>query len=268
MNTQKVSTFETDFNGTKISFETGKMGLLTDGAVVVKYNDSVLLATVVIKKEIDESKDYFPLSVEFQDKWYATGKISGSRFIKREGRPSEMSVLRSRMIDRPIRPMFPRGFMYDTQLIVTPLSFDYSIDPAVLGLAAASGAMMLTGAPFEGPLGAVRIGRIDGKLVVNPSEEEMSGSDLDLLVAGTSEAITMIEGGAKQVPEDVMVEALELAHKAMQPVIELQNKMVKELKVEPMEYSLVKAKEDTFEAVADYPLGLIVANFVQFYLYV
>ncbi|PIZ00208.1 polyribonucleotide nucleotidyltransferase [bacterium (Candidatus Howlettbacteria) CG_4_10_14_0_8_um_filter_40_9] len=248
----KIINLKTDFGGKELTLETGKLSLLADGSVTLRYNDTVILATVVVKKEADMDKDYFPLTVEFQDKWYATGKISGSRFIKREARPSELAMLRSRMIDRPIRPMFPKGFMNETQIIVTPLSYDFSIDPAVLGLTAASAALMITGAPFEGPIGAVRIGRIDGKLVVNPTIEEMGTSDLDLLVAGTEEAITMIEGGAKQIPENELEEALSFAHKAIQPVIEIQKKLVKELNVEPLKYELVKAKTDIYDEISKY----------------
>jgi polyribonucleotide nucleotidyltransferase len=248
----KVSTFETDFNGTKMVFEVGKMGLLTDGAVVAKYNDSVVLATVVISKKVKEGQDFFPLSVEFQDKWYATGKISGSRFIKREGRPSELAILRSRMIDRPIRPMFPKGYLNEVQIIVSPLSLDYSIDPAVLGLNAASAALMLTGAPFEGPLAAVRIGQIDGKFVINPTKEQEEQSDLDLLVAGSEEAITMIEGGAKQISEEKIAEALELAHKAMQPSIKVQKDLCSKLCVKEQDYSLVLPDEAAYKEISRY----------------
>lgn len=251
----KIISLKTDFGGEELTIETGKLALLADGSVTMRYGDTVVLATVVLKKEADTEKDYFPLSVEFQDKWYATGKISGSRFIKREARPSELAMLRSRMIDRPIRPMFPEGFMNETQIIVTPLSYDYSIDPAVLGLAAASAALMITGAPFEGPVGAVRIGRIDGKLKVNPTNEEMEVSDLELLVAGTEEAITMIEGGGKQIPENELEEALSFAHKSIQPVIEVQKKLVKEFNVKPMKYDLVKAKNDLYEEISKYLSG-------------
>lgn len=250
-----ISVVKSTLGGKELILETGKMAQLADGAVTIRYGDTVILATVVVKKEADESKDYFPLSVEFQDKWYATGKISGSRFIKREARPSELAMLRSRMIDRPIRPMFPKGFKNDTQIIVTPLSYDYSIDPAVLGMAAASAALMITGAPFEGPIGAVRIGKIDGKFVVNPTVEEMDISDLDLLVAGTEEAITMIEGGASQMPEDEIEKALVFAHESMQPIIDIQKKLVKELDIKPMEYSLVKPDMDILKEISKYLEG-------------
>jgi len=252
MSSNKVSTFETDFNGTKLVLETGRMGLLADGAVVAKYNDSVVLVTVVVSKNVKEGQDFFPLSVEFQDKWYATGKISGSRFIKREGRPSELAILRSRMIDRPIRPMFPKGYLNEVQVIISPLSLDMTIDPAVLGMNAASAALMLTGAPFEGPLAAVRVGQIKGELVANPTEEQMLESDLDLLVAGSDEAITMIEGSAQQLSDERVAEALEFAHNAIQSSINLQKQMVKDLAVKAKEFKLNLPNENAYAEVSKY----------------
>jgi polyribonucleotide nucleotidyltransferase len=250
MSSNKVSTFETDFNGTQLTLETGKLGLLADGAVVAKYNDSVVLATVVISKKVKEGQDFFPLSVEFQDKWYATGKISGSRFIKREGRPSELAILRSRMIDRPIRPMFPKGYLNEVQIIISPLSLDMTIDPAVLGMNAASAALMLTGAPFEGPIAAVRIAQVGGEFVINPTEEQSLESDLDILVAGSDEAITMIEGGANQLPEARVAEALELAQKAIQSSVKLQKQMVKDLGIEAKEFKLNLPNEEAYKEVS------------------
>lgn len=253
MDTQnKTKTYDTDFSGTKLTFEVGKMGLLADGAIVARYNDSVVLATAVVSKNIKEDIDYFPLTVEFQDKWSATGKISGSRFIKREGRPSELGILRSRMIDRPIRPMFPKGYMNEVQVIVSPLSLDGTIDPAVLGLNAASAALMLTGSPFEGPLGAVRIGRINNEFVINPTDEQALESDLDILVAGTKDAITMIEGGAKEIPEETVAEALEISFKALQKSIGLQQDIVKDQKVTVSKYKLKLPNEDTYASIASY----------------
>jgi polyribonucleotide nucleotidyltransferase len=248
----EVKSYEADFSGTKISFEVGKMGLLADGAVVARYNDSVVLATAVVSKNIKEDIDYFPLTVEFQDKWSATGKISGSRFIKREGRPSELGILRSRMIDRPIRPMFPKGYMNEVQIIVSPLSLDGTIDPAVLGLNAASAALMLTGAPFEGPLGAVRIGRIDNKFVINPTNEQMEASEIDILVAGTKDAITMIEGGAKEIPEDVIAEALEISFKSLQASNKLQEEMSKDQNISAQKYDLKLPDKDAYDSVLKY----------------
>jgi len=250
MSSNKVSTVEADFHGTKMVLETGRMGLLADGAVVVRYNDSVVLATVVLSKKVKEGQSFFPLSVEFQDKWYATGKISGSRFIKREGRPSELAVLRSRMIDRPIRPMFPKGYLNEVQVIISPLSLDMTIDPAVLGLNAASAAMMLTGAPFEGPLAAVRVGQVNGEFVVNPTEEQMLESDLDLLVAGSADAITMIEGSAQQLTEERVAEALALAHEAMQSSIKAQVELTEKLKVQAIDYKLQLPAEETYKDIS------------------
>ncbi len=236
----------------EFKFETGKLNKFATGSCVVSTGDSVVMATVVVSEGVKEDIDYFPLSIDFQDKWYATGKISGSRFIKREGRGSELGILRSRMIDRPIRPMFPKGYMNEVQVIVSPLSLDFDVDPVVLGMNAASASLMLTGAPFEGPISAARVGRVDGKLILNPSYEEMENSDLDILVAGTKEAITMIEGGGNQIPEDVVAEALEFAHKSMQPLIEAQEKLVKEMKVEERKYELHAPQEGAYLAITKY----------------
>lgn len=233
-------------------FETGKLNKLATGSCVVTVGESVVMATVVVSEGIKEGIDYFPLSVDFQDKWYATGKISGSRFVKREGRGSELGILRSRMIDRSIRPMFPKGYMNELQVIVTPLSLDETIDPVVVGFNAASASLMLAGAPFEGPLSAARVGRIDGKLVLNPSYEDLEKSELDILVAGTKEAITMIEGGGYEVPEEVVAEALEFAHKSIQSLIDVQEKLVKEMKVKELKYELHKPNEEVYKAVSKY----------------
>ncbi len=239
-------------DGKEFKFETGKLNKFASGSCVVSSGDSIVMATVVVSEGIKEGIDYFPLSVDFQDKWYATGKISGSRFVKREGRGSELGILRSRMIDRPIRPMFPKGYMNEVQVIVTPLSMDLEIDPVVLGMNAASASLMLSGAPFEGPISAARVGRVDGKLILNPSYEEMEKSDLDILVAGTKEAITMIEGGGDQVSEDIVAGALEFAHKGMQPLIEAQEKLIKEMKVKAREYELNKPHEGAYLAITKY----------------
>ncbi|RJO61557.1 polyribonucleotide nucleotidyltransferase [candidate division WS5 bacterium] len=244
--------FEAKSGGKEFKFETGKLNKLASGSCIVTSGESIVMATVCVSEGVKEGIDYFPLSVDFQDKWYATGKISGSRFVKREGRGSELGILRSRMIDRSIRPMFPKGYMNEMQVIVTPLSMDYEIDPVVLGLNAASASLCLAGVPFEGPLSAARVGRVDGKLVLNPTYEEMEKSDLDILVAGTKEAITMIEGGGSEVPEDVVADALEFAHKEMQSLIATQEKLVKEIKVEERKYELQKPDEAVYEAVSKY----------------
>jgi polyribonucleotide nucleotidyltransferase len=239
--------------GEKIfKFETGKLNKLATGSCVVTVGESIVMATVVASENMKEDIDYFPLSVYFQDKWYATGRISGSRFVKREGRGSELGILRSRMIDRSIRPMFPKGYMNEIQVIVTPLSLDEQIDPVVLGINAASASLMLSGAPFEGPLSASRVGRVDGKLILNPTYEEMEKSEMDMLVVGNKDAILMIEGSGEQVSEDVVTEALDLAHKAMQPMLEVQEKLAKEMKVKELKYELHKPKEEAYTAISKY----------------
>ena len=243
---------EAKSGGKEFKFETGKLNKLASGSCVVSMGESIVMATAVASEGIKEGIDYFPLSVDFQDKWYATGKISGSRFVKREGRGSELGILRSRMIDRSIRPMFPKGYMNELQVIVTPLSLDETIDPVVLGLNAASASLLLAGVPFEGPLSCARVGRVDGKLILNPTHEEMEKSDLDILVASTSEAITMIEGGGNEVPEEIVAEALKFAHKEMQPLIKAQSDLAKEMKVKEREYELHKPAEGAYLAITKY----------------
>jgi len=243
---------ETKVGDQAFKFETGKLNCLASGSCVVTMGESIVMATVVVSDGMKEGIDYFPLLVDFQDKWYATGKISGSRFVKREGRGSELGILRSRMIDRSIRPMFPKGYMNEIQVIVTPLSLDEQIDPVVLGINAASASLMLSGAPFEGPLSAARVGRVDGKLILNPTYEDMEKSEMDILVVGNKDAILMIEGSGDQVPEETIAEALDFAHKAMQPMLESQEELVKEMKVKELKYELHKPREEVYEAVSKY----------------
>lgn len=241
-----------EIGGKSFSIETGKIGKMTNGSAVVTCGDNVVMANVIVSPTVDEEKDYFPLMVDFEDKWYATGKISGSRFIKREGRPSELATLRSRMIDRPIRPMFPKGYQNQMQVIVTPLSLDETIDPVVLGLNAASAALMMTGAPFEGPLGMIRVAKLDNELIVNPTYEEMAKAQADVLVAGTEDAITMIESEAKELPEEDFVKMLDIAHKEIKKFIALQKELLSELKVKEQEYKLVLPGEEAYSAVTKF----------------
>lgn len=234
----KTITFETEFCGRKLTIETGKIGFLADGAVIVRYGDTVVLGTAVMSNSPRAGIDFFPLMIDYEERMYASGKISGSRFIKREGRASEQATLTSRLIDRPIRPLFPKGFRNDVHGIATVLSADLVHSPDLIAMAAISTAMMLSGAPFEGPIAGVRVGLIDGKLVAYPSTEDMAKSELDLVVAGTKDAIMMVEAGANEVDEETMTKAIELAHQSIQPVIELQEKIVQELGVTPKEYEL------------------------------
>jgi len=238
-----------EIEGKNFTIETGKLGRLASGSAVVTAGESVVMANVVVSEKADEERDYFPLTVDFEDKWYATGKISGSRFIKREGRPSELATLRSRMIDRPIRPMFPKGYMNEMQLIVTPLSLDMETDPVVLGLTAASTALMLSGAPFEGPLGAVRIAKKDGKVIINPSYEESATAEADILVAGTEDAVTMIEASAKEITEEEFLKLIEQAHKAIKENIKLQKELIEQIKIKKNDYKLLLPSEEVLSEV-------------------
>lgn len=236
-------------SGREFCIQTGKLGQLSTGSAVMICGESVVMANVVVSDKVDETKDYFPLTVDFEDKWYATGKISGSRYIKREGRPSELATLRSRMIDRPIRPMFPKGYMNEMQIIVTPLSIDEEIDPVVLGLNAASCALMMTGAPFEGPIGAVRAGKVNGKIVFNPTYAEMEESTVDVLVVGTKDAITMVEAALCEVKDEEFADILEEAHAKIKDFISLQEELLSDLKIKKQEYKLQLPEASAYEAV-------------------
>jgi len=223
-------TFTTKIGGKEVIIETGRLAQLASGSVTVKCGDTVVLATAVVSMEAKEDIDYFPLLVDYEERLYAAGKISGSRFIKREGRPSDRAILTFRLIDRPIRPLFPKNYRNDVQVIITVLSFDGENDPDVLAIIAASAALSQTMAPFEGPVSAVRVGLIDGKLVANPSEKDMENSTLDLVVAGTKDKVMMIEAGAKEVSEKDFIEAVKFGHKELQPGIEVQKDLIAETK--------------------------------------
>ncbi|HEY2004409.1 MAG TPA: polyribonucleotide nucleotidyltransferase [Candidatus Saccharimonadia bacterium] len=248
----KTQQFKTEFCGRELVIETGKMGFLADGAVTVRYGDTVVLGTAVVSNMPRDGIDFFPLLIDYEERFYASGKISGSRFIKREGRASEHATLSARLIDRPIRPLFPKGYRHDVQAVATVVSADLEYAPNIIAMTAVSTALMLSGAPFEGPVAGVRVGLVDGELVAFPSEEQMQNSQLDLTVAGTKDAIMMVEAGANEVDEETMIRAIELAHKSIQPLIELQQAVVKALGVKEKEYELFKADEDLAGAIADF----------------
>ena len=203
-------TFELDFHGKKIVVENGELAKQADGAVLVRYNDTVVLTAAVVSKTANLLSDFFPLTVNYQEKLYSVGKIPGG-FIKREGRPSEAATLAARMIDRPMRPLFPEGFKNEVQVISTVLSVDQDCSPELTAMLASSLAVSISKIPFNGPIAGVKVGRVDGEFIVNPTPEELEKSDLDLTVAGTKDAINMVEAGAKQVSEDVMLDALMLS---------------------------------------------------------
>src|ERR1700756_1814367 len=197
--------------GKTLTFETGKIAKQAHGSAVVRMGDNVVLATAVANPDPREGIDFFPLTVDYREYTYAGGRIPGG-FIKREGRPSEREILTSRMIDRPIRPLFPEGFRCETQVIAFVLSADTENDPDVAAINAASCALTLSDIPFQGPIGAVRVGLVDGKFIVNPSYNEMRESLVNIMVVGTSDGIVMIESGAKEVKEDTVLDAIEFGH--------------------------------------------------------
>src|SRR3989454_9535459 len=225
---------ELDWGGRKPILETGKIARQADGAVVATYGESKLLATVVAAKEQKEGIDFLPLTCNYVEKFYAAGRIPGGYF-KREGRPTERETLISRLIDRPVRPLFADGWRCDTQVIVTVLSHDLENDPDILGMVAASAALTLSGAPFMGPIGAARVGFINNEYVLNPQIDEMLESQLDLVVAGTQDAVLMVESEAKELTEDVMLGAVTLGHRHCQPVIDAIIKLAEKAAKEPRE---------------------------------
>ena len=240
-----------EINGRTLSIETGRVAEQASGAVLVRYGDTMILATAVGSAAPREGIDFFPLTVDFEERMYAVGKIPGG-FIKREGRPSEHSILASRMTDRPLRPLFPKGYRNDVQIAVTVLSADQENDFDVLGISAASAALSISEIPFQGPVGAVRVGYINNQIVINPTETQLAASRLDLVIAGTRDAIMMVEAGAQELPEDIVAEALRVGHEAIGQIIDLQDQLVKlagkpKIPFVPPEPDAALAKE-----VADY----------------
>lgn len=210
-----------ELSGQKIELSSGKLALQADGAVIAKAGETAVLATCVVGKEPTEL-DYMPLSVDYEERFYASGKISGSRFIKREGRPSEEAILTSRLIDRPLRPLFPKYFRHEVQVIITVLSYDRENDPDILALLAASAAVSQSPAPYAGPVGSVRVGIVDDQFVINPTKSQMSESKLDLVICGTKDRILMIESAATEVPDEKVYEAIEYAKPFINEMIEAQ----------------------------------------------
>ncbi len=235
--------FELDFHGKKIVVEHGCLAKQADGAVLVRFNDTVVLSVAVVSKTANLLSDFFPLTVNYQEKLYSVGKIPGG-FIKREGRPSEAATLAARLIDRPMRPLFPEGFKNEVQVISTVLSVDQDCSPELAAMLGSSLAVSISKIPFDGPIAGVKVGRVDGKFVINPTAEEQEKSDLDLTVAGTHDAINMVEAGAKQVKEGVMLDALMEGHNAVKELIDFENKIIAEIGEPKMEYeTLIPEKE-------------------------
>src|ERR1700681_3279662 len=225
---------ELDWGGRKLVLETGKIARQAHGAVFVAYGGTTVLATVVAAKEPKEGIDFLPLTCNYQEKFYAAGRIPGGYF-KREGRPSERETLVSRLIDPPIRPLFAKGWRCDTQIIVTTMSHDQENSPDIVAMVAASAALTLSGAAFMGPIGAARVGFINNEYVLNPQIDEMTESNLDLVVAGTQDAVLMVESEAKELPEEVMLGAVMFGHRHFQPVIQAIIQLAEKAAKEPRE---------------------------------
>ena len=240
---KKITRVATELCGRELSLEVNRVGFRSSSTVLVQYGDTVVLGVVQVSEKPVE-QDFFPLSIDYEEKFYAAGKISGSKFIKREGKPADEAVLVGRLIDRPIRPLFPKGYRQEVQVITTVLSMDPSFRPDVVAMIAASSALHNAGLPFDGPVAGLRIGRVDGEFKAFLSPEEREKSDLDLVVAVKDDKVVMVEAGADEVPEDVIIEAMRWAVENVQPALELQKELRSKLDVEEREYELILPDED------------------------
>lgn len=242
-NGKEIVSVTTELCGKPLTLEVNRIGFRTTASVLVKYGDTVVLGTTQVGTRPIQL-DYFPLSVDYEEKMYAAGKISGSRFIKREGRPSDEAILIGRIIDRPIRPLFPKGYRAEVQVVASVLSMDPAFRPDMVAMIAASSALSISGAPFDGPVAGLRVGRVNGEFKAFLTPEEREQSDLDLVVAGIESGVVMVEAGANQVDEEVIIEAIAWAHEAMQPAIKLQRELAEKVAKEAIEYELVLPNED------------------------
>ena len=240
--------FELDFRGKKIIIENGELAKQAHGAVLVRYGDTVILSTAVVSKTANILSDFFPLMVLYQEKLYSVGKIPGG-FIKREGRPTDAATLAARMIDRPMRPMFPEDFRNEVQVVNTVLSVDTDNSPELAAMLGSSLATSISKIPFDGPIAGVKVGRIDGNFIINPTPAELEISDIDLTVAGTKQAINMVEAGSKEVSEEDMLEALMFGHEAVKELCEFQEKIIKEIGLEKMEYEKLDISSELKEEI-------------------
>ncbi|UCF62948.1 MAG: polyribonucleotide nucleotidyltransferase [bacterium] len=242
---------ERDIGGKTLSIETGKMAKQANGSAVVRYGDTMVLVTATCNKEPREDVDFFPLSVEYQEKTYAAGKIPGG-FFKREGRPSEKEILSARLIDRPLRPLFPDGFKNETQVVAFVLSSDRENDGDVLGTLGASVALSISDIPFEGPIAAVRVGRIAGELIINPTYSQTNESDLELIIAGTEDSILMVEGESREVSEQDMIAALKFGHQFIKEIIDLEKEIIQEFSPTKLEIVPPEIPQDLLQKVDEF----------------
>lgn len=241
-------TYETDLAGRKLVFETGKMAGLANGSVLVRYGDTAVIVNVTASKEAKEGIDFFPLSVDYEERLYSVGKIPGS-FIKREGKPSDKAILTSRAIDRPLRPLFPKDFRNDVVVVATVLCVDQDNSPEIAAMIGASAALSISDIPFGGPTAAVNVGLVDGKIIINPTEAEREKSDLTLTVAGTEKKIAMIEAGANEVPDDIMLKAIKEGHKEIKKICKFITKMKKEIGKPKFEYKSFEVNPEVYEFI-------------------
>ncbi len=241
-------TFELDFRGRKIVVEHGELAKQAHGSVLVRYGDTVILSTTVVSKTANILSDFFPLMVLYQEKLYSVGKIPGG-FIKREGRPTDAATLAARMIDRPMRPMFPEDFRNEVQVVNTVLSVDNDNSPELTAMFGSSLATCISKVPFDGPIAGVKVGRVNGEFIINPTPDELEVSDIDLTVAGTKYAINMVEAGAREVSEEDMLEALMFGHEAVKELCAFQEEIIKEVGVEKMEYEHLEISDELREEI-------------------
>lgn len=246
-----MQSFEMELGGRKLVIENGKMAKQANGAVLVRYGDTVVLVTATASAEPREGVDFFPLTVDYEEKMYAAGKIPGG-FIKREGRPSSDAILCARLIDRPIRPLFPKGFRNDVQIVATVLSVEQDNAPELAAMIGASAALTVSDIPFMGPIAGVRVGRVNDEFVINPTEEQRKVSTLNLTVAGSKDAVMMVEAGANELPEDVILDAILYGHKEIQRIVAWQEKIQQACGKEKREVKLFTVPEDLEKAISDY----------------
>ncbi|MFZ5806425.1 MAG: polyribonucleotide nucleotidyltransferase [Verrucomicrobiota bacterium] len=241
-----INTLSAEIGGQTITFETGKLAKQADGAVTVRVADTIVIVTAVSATVVKEGQDFFPLTVDYREKAASVGRFPGGYF-RREGRPSEKEILTSRMIDRPLRPLFPKGYFYDTQMIGIVLSADGENDPDILSINAASAALMVSDIPWAGPVAAVRVGRIEGKFIANPTHTQMAQSDLDLIYVGTENDVIMIEGSAKQLPDEELAKAMDFAHEQALKLVKLQKELAAKVNKTKRQVPLMLAKEELLE---------------------
>ena len=246
-----MHTFDMQLGGRTLTIETGKLAKQANGAVLVRYGDTVVLVTATASEAPREGVDFFPLTVDYEEKMYAVGKIPGG-FIKREGRPGESAILCSRLIDRPIRPLFPEGFRNDVQIVATVMSVEHDNAPEIAAMIGASCALTVSDIPFLGPIAGVRVGRVDGEFVINPTVEQREKSDLNLTIAGSRDAVMMVEAGANELPEEVILEAILFGHEEIKKIVAWQDDIQAACGKEKRDVVLFSVPEELEQAIREY----------------